>query len=190
MINVILKIIILVSLWYLSIFTLLWVKRKADFLNDKVVKTNNLGVTSLLSLLYQIEMILHLTKFTFNKANIYFENKNTQERKMRVLQNVVHHLNQNLKRDLDIKTVSPSTSNGIDIWIYLTNNLKDSERNSLEDYFSGVLSKYTNEFGLDVLVVEQNLGAGWVAKFDVKTIEEATYNRMARQTEIKQEEDF
>ena len=82
MINVILKIIILVSLWYLSIFTLLWVKRKVDFLNDKVVKTNNLGVTSLLFLLYQIEMILHLTKFTFNKANIYFENKNTQERKM------------------------------------------------------------------------------------------------------------
>ena len=54
----------------------------------------------------------------------------------------------------------------------------------------GVLSKYTDEFALDTLVVELNVGAGWVAKFDVKTIEEATHNRMVRQTEIIQEEDF
>lgn len=54
----------------------------------------------------------------------------------------------------------------------------------------GVLAKYTNEFALDYMHIEMNVGAGWVAKFDVKTFEEATHNRMARQTEIIQEEDF
>ena len=38
-------------------------------------------------------------------------------------------------------------------------------------------------FALDYMHIEMNVGAGWVAKFDVKTIEEATHNRMARQTE-------
>ena len=102
----------------------------------------------------------------------------------------MYHLNQNLNRDLEIKTVSPSTSNGVGIWIYLVNNLNDDEKFSLENYFIGVISKYTSEFALDVLTIEQVIGAGWVAIFDVKTIEEATYNRMARQTEINQEEDF
>ena len=68
--------------------------------------------------------------------------------------------------------------------------MNETEKSSLEDYFMGVLSKYTDEFALDTLVVELNVGAGWVAKFDVKTIEEATHNRMARQTEMIQEEDF
>ena len=76
------------------------------------------------------------------------------------------------------------------MWVYLVNNLDDNDKFSLENYFIGVISKYTSEFALDVLTVEQVAGAGWIAKFDVKTIEEATYNRMARQTEIKQEEDF
>ena len=38
--------------------------------------------------------------------------------------------------------------------------------------------------------VEINAGAGWVAKFDIKTIEEATYNRMARASEVETKEDF
>jgi hypothetical protein len=188
--KLILKMIILVSLCYLTIFIFLLLKRKAEFYSGKVVKTNKLKVASLQVLLYQVEMILLLAKFIFNKAQIYFEEKNTQNRKMIVLQNVVYHLNQNLNRELEIKTVSPSTSNGVGVWIYLVNNLNDDEKFSLENYFIGVISKYTSEFALDVLTVKQVIGAGWVAIFDVKTIEEATYNRMARQTEINQEEDF
>lgn len=69
---------------------------------------------------------------------------------------------------------------------YLVNSLNDSEESRLEDYFSGVLSK----FSLDILVVEQVAGAGWVAKFDVKPIAEADYNRMARASEVIQEEEF
>ena len=188
--KLILKMIILVSLWYLTIFILLLLKRKADFYSGKVVKTNKLKVASLQVLLYQVEMILLLAKFIFNKAQIYFEEKNTQNRKMIVLQNVVHHLNQNLKTELGIKIVSPATSNGIDIWIYLANNLKDADKTLLEDYFSGVLSKYTAEFALDILIIKQNAGAGWIATFDIKPVAEATYNRMARASEVTNENKY
>ena len=188
--KLILKMIILVSLWYLAIFIFLLLKRKADFYSGEVVKTKKLKVASLQVLLYQVEMILLLAKFIFNKAQIYFEEKNTQNRKMIVLQNVVHHLNQNLKTELGIKIVSPATSNGIDIWIYLANNLKDADKTLLEDYFSGVLSKYTAEFALDILIIKQNAGAGWIATFDIKPIAEATYNRMARASEVTNEDKY
>jgi hypothetical protein len=188
--KLILKMIILVSLWYLTIFILLLLKRKADFYSGKVVKTNKLKVASLQVLLYQVEMILLLAKFIFNKAQIYFEEKNTEKKKMIVLQNVVHHLNQNLKTELGIKIVSPATSNGIDIWIYLANNLKDADKTLLEDYFSGVLSKYTAEFALDILIIKQNAGAGWIATFDIKSVAEATYNRMARASEVTNEDRY
>lgn len=188
--KLILKMIILVSLWYSTIFILLLLKRKADFYSGKVVKTNKLKVASLQVLLYQVEMILLLAKFIFNKAQIYFEEKNTQNRKTIVLQNVVHHLNQNLKTELGIKIVSPATSNGIDIWIYLANNLKDEDKTLLEDYFSGVLSKYTAEFALDILIIKQNAGAGWIATFDIKPVAEATYNRMARASEVTNEDKY
>lgn len=91
---------------------------------------------------------------------------------------------------MGIKTVSPATTGGVDVWVYLTNNLNETEKSSLEDYFMGVLSKYTDEFGLDTLVVELNVSAGWVGKFDVKPIKEATYNRMTRQSSVEKEEDF
>ena len=188
--KLILKMIILVSLWYLTIFILLLLKRKADFYSGKVVKTNKLKVATLQVLLYQLEMILLFAKFIFNKVQIYFEEKNTQKRKMIVLQNVVHHLNQNLKTELGIKIVSPATSNGIDIWIYLANNLKDADKTLLEDYFSGVLSKYTAEFALDILIIKQNAGAGWIATFDIKPVAEATYNRMARASEVTNEDKY
>lgn len=91
---------------------------------------------------------------------------------------------------MGIKTVSPATTGGVDVWVYLAKNLNETEKNFLEDYFMGVLSKYTDEFGLDNLVVELNVGAGWVGKFDVKPIKEATYNRMTRQSSVEKEEDF
>lgn len=188
--KLILKMIILVSLWYLTIFILLLLKRIADLYRGKVVKTNKLKVATLQVLLYQLEMILLFVKFIFNKVQIYFEEKNTQKRKMIVLQNVVHHLNQNLKTELGIKIVSPATSNGIDIWIYLANNLKDADKTLLEDYFSGVLSKYTAEFALDILIIKQNAGAGWIATFDIKPVAEATYNRMARASEVTNEDKY
>ena len=140
------SILLVFFLWYALIYSFIFLKRRADFFTGKVVKTKNLKVVSLQILLYQIETIFHLAKSIFNKFQIYFEEKNTHKRKIIVLQNVVYHLNQNLNRDLEIKTVSPSTSNGVGIWIYLVNNLNDDEKFSLENYFIGVISKYTSEF--------------------------------------------
>lgn len=116
--------------------------------------------------------------------------KQLQDRKATVLQKVVNHLNQNLYHDLQLKTIAPATTDGIDIWVYLANNLNDDGQLLLENYFIGVISQYTIEFGLDVLTVELVAGAGWVAKFDVKTRGEAMYNRMTRQTTVSYEEDF
>lgn len=174
-------------------FNTLYISLKRQFLivSDEVVKRNeNLWEQCLLLTGKQVKfittLIQNVTLWWFNKK----ADEQLQVRKGTVLQNVVNHLNQNLSHDLQLKTINPATTGGVDVWVYLVNNLDDNDKFSLENYFIGVISKYTSEFALDVLTVEQVAGAGWIAKFDVKTIEEATYNRMARQTEIKQEEDF
>lgn len=185
---------------YLFIVLFLWqsvnvlcisLKRQFLILSDEVVKKNeNLWEQCLLLTGKQVKfittLIQNVTLWWFNKK----ADEQLQVRKGTVLQNVVNHLNQNLSHDLQLKTINPATTGGIDIWVYLANNLNDDEQLSLENYFTGVLSKYTREFALDVLTVELVSGAGWVAKFDVKTIEEATYNRMTRQTKFSYEEDF
>ena len=68
--------------------------------------------------------------------------------------------------------------------------MKDADKTLLEDYFSGVLSKYTAEFALDILIIKQNAGAGWIATFDIKPVAEATYNRMARASEVTNEDRY
>lgn len=169
----------------------IFLKRQFLIVSDEVVKRNEkLWEQCLLLTGKQVKIITTLIR---NVTLWWFKKKadeQLQVRKGTVLQNVVNHLNQNLSRDLQLKTINPATTGGIDIWVYLANNLNDDEQLSLENYFTGVLSKYTREFALDVLTVELVSGAGWVAKFDVKTIEEATYNRMTRQTKFSYEEDF
>ena len=169
----------------------IFLKRQFLIVSDEVVKRNEkLWEQCLLLTGKQVKIITTLIR---NVALWWFKKKadeQLQGRKGTVLQNVVNHLNQNLSHDLQLKTINPATTGGIDIWVYLANNLNDDEQLSLENYFTGVLSKYTREFALDVLTVELVSGAGWVAKFDVKTIEEATYNRMTRQTKFSYEEDF
>ena len=169
----------------------IFLKRQFLIVSDEVVKRNEkLWEQCLLLTGKQVKIITTLIR---NVTLWWFKKKadeQLQVRKGTVLQNVVNHLNQNLSHDLQLKTINPATTGGIDIWVYLANNLNDDEQLSLENYFTGVLSKYTREFALDVLTVELVSGAGWVAKFDVKTIEEATYNRMTRQTKFSYEEDF
>lgn len=169
----------------------IFLKRQFLIVSDEVVKRNEKLWEQCLSLTgKQVKIITTLIR---NVTLWWFKKKadeQLQVRKGTVLQNVVNHLNQNLSHDLQLKTINPATTGGIDIWVYLANKLNDDEQLSLENYFTGVLSKYTREFALDVLTVELVSGAGWVAKFDVKTIEEATYNRMTRQTKFSYEEDF
>ena len=169
----------------------IFLKRQFLIVSDEVVKRNEkLWEQCLLLTGKQVKIITTLIR---NVALWWFKKKadeQLQVRKGTVLQNVVNHLNQNLSHDLQLKTINPATTGGIDIWVYLANKLNDDEQLSLENYFTGALSKYTREFALDVLTVELVSGAGWVAKFDVKTIEEATYNRMTRQTKFSYEEDF
>lgn len=169
----------------------IFLKRQFLIVSDEVVKRNEkLWEQCLLLTGKQVKIITTLIR---NVTLWWFKKKadeQLQVRKGTVLQNVVNHLNQNLSHDLQLKTINPAITGGIDIWVYLANNLNDDEQLSLENYFTGVLSKYTREFALDVLTVELVSGAGWVAKFDVKTIEEATYNRMTRQTKFSYEEDF
>ena len=189
--NLLLKSLMFAIIWQSLNVLFIFLKRKFLYLSGTVHKREtNLYKESLLLSGVQIQTIISLIKKLFNWWSKEKETEQLQTRKSIVLKNVVNHLNQTLFQDLGIKTVSPATTGGVDVWVYLTNNLNETEKSSLEDYFMGVLSKYTDEFALDTLVVELNVGAGWVAKFDVKTIEEATHNRMARQTEMIQEEDF
>lgn len=185
---------------YLFIVLFLWqsvnvlcisLKRQFLILSDEVVKKNeNLWEQCLLLTGKQVKIITTLIRDVILWLLKKKADEQLQARKATILQNVVNHLNQNLSQDLQLKTINPATTGGVDVWVYLANNLDTNSQKELEEYFMGVLAKYTNEFALDYMHIEMNVGAGWVAKFDVKTIEEATYNRMARQTEIIQEEDF
>lgn len=189
--NFLLKSLMLAIIWqYLNVL-FIFLKRKFLYLSGTVHKREtNLFNESLLLSGVQIQTIISLIKEILNWWSKERETVQLQTRKSIVLKNVVNHLNQTLFQDLGIKTVSPATTGGVDVWVYLAKNLNETEKNFLEDYFMGVLSKYTDEFGLDTLVVELNVGAGWVGKFDVKPIKEATYNRMTRQSSVEKEEDF
>ena len=185
---------------YLFIVLFLWqsvnvlcisLKRQFLILSDEVVKRNeNLWEQCLLLTGKQVKfittLIQNVTLWWFNKK----AEEQLQVRKGTVLQNVVNHLNQNLSHDLQLKTINPATTRGIDVWIYLANNLDTNSQKELEEYFMGVLAKYTNEFALDYMHIEMNVGAGWIAKFDVKIIDEASYNRMARASKVETKEDF
>ena len=191
LIKIFFSLIIALFVWQGLNILYIFLKRQFLIVSDEVVKRNEkLWEQSLLLTGKQVKIITTLIR----NVTIWLLKKKADEqlqaRKATILQNVVNHLNQNLFHDLQLKTINPATTGGVDVWVYLVNNLDDNDKFSLENYFIGVISKYTSEFALDVLTVEQVAGAGWIAKFDVKTIEEATYNRMARQTEIKQEEDF
>ena len=185
---------------YLFIVLFLWqsvnvlcisLKRQFLILSDEVVKRNeNLWEQCLLLTGKQVKIITTLIR----NVTLWWFNKKAEEqlqvRKGTVLQNVVNHLNQNLSHDLQLKTINPATTRGIDVWIYLANNLDTNSQKELEEYFMGVLAKYTNEFALDYMHIEMNVGAGWIAKFDVKIIDEASYNRMARASKVETKEDF
>lgn len=189
--NLLLKSLMLAIIWQSLNVLFIFLKRKFLYLSGTVHKREtNLFNESLLLSGVQIQTIISLIKEILNWWSKERETVQLQTRKSIVLKNVVNHLNQTLFQDLGIKTVSPATTGGVDVWVYLAKNLNETEKNFLEDYFMGVLSKYTDEFGLDTLVVELNVGAGWVGKFDVKPIKEATYNRMTRQSSVEKEEDF
>lgn len=189
--NLLLKSLMFAIIWQSLNVLFIFLKRKFLYLSGTVHKreTNLFNEAFLLSGV-QIQTIISLIKENLNWWSKERETVQLQTRKSIVLKNVVNHLNQTLFQDLGIKTVSPATTGGVDVWVYLAKNLNETEKNFLEDYFMGVLSKYTDEFGLDTLVVELNVGAGWVGKFDVKPIKEATYNRMTRQSSVEKEEDF
>ena len=189
--NLLLKSLMLAIIWQSLNVLFIFLKRKFLYLSGTVHKREtNLFNESLLLSGVQIQTIISLIKEILNWWSKERGTVQLQTRKSIVLKNVVNHLNQTLFQDLGIKTVSPATTGSVDVWVYLAKNLNETEKNFLEDYFMGVLSKYTDEFGLDTLVVELNVGAGWVGKFDVKPIKEATYNRMTRQSSVEKEEDF
>lgn len=191
LITILLYLFLILLLWQSVNVLFIYLKRQFLIVSDEVVKRNEkLWEQCLLLTGKQVKIITTLIR----NITIWLLNKKADEqlqaRKATVLQNVVNHLNQNLFHDLQLKTINPATTGGVDVWVYLANKLDSTTETKLEDYFSGILSKYTNEFALDYLHIEMNAGAGWVAKFDVKTIEEATYNRMARASEVVQEEEF
>ena len=192
--NLLLKSLMFAIIWQSLNVLFIFLKRKFLYLSGTVHKREtNLFNEALLLSGVQIQTIISLIKENLNWWSKERETVQLQTRKsivLKILQNVVNHLNQNLAHDLQLKTINPATTRGVDVWVYLAKNLNETEKNFLEDYFMGVLSKYTDEFGLDTLVVELNVGAGWVGKFDVKPIKEATYNRMTRQSSVEKEEDF
>ena len=190
MFNFIISVMLTIVTWYLCLVLFFFTKRKADFYLNKVVQISNIWAYSFQVLLHQLSVLFNITNILFKKLLEYYSNEKLQQRKSVALNNVVNHFNQNLINELGIKTTQSATTGGVDVWVYLANELDPTTETKLENYFSGVLLKYTKEFALDILVIEPIEGAGWVAKFDVKPVAEAQYNRMARASEVVQEEEF
>ena len=189
--NTILSFLLYLFLWQSVNVLCISLKRQFLILSDEVVKRNeNLWEQCLLLTGKQVKIITTL----FRDVILWLLKKKADEqlqaRKATILQTVVNHLNQNLAHDLQLKTINHATTRGVDVWVYLANNLDTNSQKELEEYFMGVLAKYTNEFALDYMHIEMNIGAGWIAKFDVKTIDEASYNRMARASEVTNEDRY
>nr|DAV92464.1 MAG TPA: hypothetical protein [Caudoviricetes sp.] len=179
----------LALVWYLLIYSFIVIKSKSDFLSNKVVNvTTNYWAEAFQVFLAQLNWLSTRLKMLYNFLKTQQESSELEKRKLKVMYNVASHLNERLEEATNIKTVYPATVGNDDIWVYLSNKLSTQEKIDLENYFIGVLSKYTSEFALDRMAIELNAGAGWVAKFDVKIISEAQYNRMARASEVIIEE--
>lgn len=182
---------IVLFLWQIVNVLCISLKRQFLILSDEVVKKNeNLWEQCLLLTGKQVKIITTLIRDVILWLLKKKADEQLQARKATILQNVVNHLNQNLSQDLQLKTINPATTGGVDVWVYLANNLDTNSQKELEEYFMGVLAKYTNEFALDYMHIEMNVGAGWIAKFDVKIIDEASYNRMARASKVETKEEF
>lgn len=179
--------IILLTGWFATNFFYVLILRCLKHYNNKVMSVKfNPFLETFNVFDFQFGYLKLILKWLLDKK----QQEQLQERKSLDLQNVVNHLNHTLTNDLGIKATHPATTRGVDVWVYLANKLDSTSEAKLGEYFSGVLAKYTNEFALDILVIEQNAGAGWVAKFDVKPVAEAEYNRKARASEVVQEERF
>lgn len=175
--------------WYLIIVLLLFIKSKADFFSNKVTRVHtNYWAEAFQIYWHQLIWLQKILKSLFLLWKNKQEENERAKRKFNALANTINHINERIEEETGLKTVSPATTGGIDIWVYLSNDPSPQEKTNLENYFIGVLSKYTNEFALDRMSIEVNSGAGWVAKFDVKTASEAQYNRMARASEVNVED--
>lgn len=190
MFNFIISVVLTIITWYLCLVLFFFAKRKADFYSNKVVQTSNLWAHSFQVLVIQFDVFHGIAKTSLNKIKLYIENEQLKQRKEEALVKTKNHINSTLEKDLELNTTQPATTRGVDVWVYLANKLDSATETKLADYFSGVLLKYTEEFALDILVIEQIAGAGWIAKFDVKPVAEAQYNRMARASEVVQDEEF
>lgn len=116
-------------------FNTLYISLKRLFLivSDEVVKRNeNLWEQCLLLTGKQVKFITTLIQ----NVTLWWLNKKADEqlqvRKGTVLQNVVNHLNQNLFHDLQLKTINPATTRGIDVWIISLIILTQTPKRSLK----------------------------------------------------------
>ena len=175
--------------WYLIIFLFLFIKSKADFFSNKVTKVQTNHQAEAFQVYWnQLIWLQKTLKSLILLWKNQQENNERAKRKFNVLANTTNHINEKIEEDIGLKTVSPATTGGIDVWVYLSNKPSTQEEINLENYFMGVLSIYTSEFALDRMSIEINAGAGWVAKFDLKTTSEAHYNRMSRASDVHVED--
>ncbi|HEM4050459.1 TPA: hypothetical protein U1W10_000430 [Streptococcus suis] len=182
---------LLLTFWYLLMVAYSWlllIYRKYKKTDTLVEQNSWLEAIGLL--IIQASFIKQCICYVFDIVDNNMKQKEEQQKKQTALENVANHLDIKLFDDLNIKTTAPTSVNEEGIIVYLTNSLNNNEQHQLENYFIGVLSKYTAEYQLDVLFVEALAGAGWVAKFYVKASNEAKYNRMARASDIAEIEEF
>ena len=172
----------------------IFLKRQFLIVSDEVVKRNEkLWEQCLLLTGKQVKIITTLIR---NVALWWFKKKadeQLQVRKGTVLQNVVNHLNQNLSHDLQLKTINPATTGGIDIWVYLANNLNDDEQLSLERRILGLISFYDTDaeaYFLDFKADEEmfSMTGDHVARgFDCLELFETVYRRF--ESRLKKQEE-
>lgn len=186
-----LYIVLFLTSWYLLMVLFSWIL----FIYRKYKKTDtlleqNIWLEAIGLLIIQASFVKQCICYVFDIVNNKMMQTDEMKKKHNVLEDVAIHLDIKLFDDLNLVTTAPTAVNDDGIIVYLTNSLNENEQHQLENYFVGVLAKYTAEYGLDVLFVESIAGAGWVAKFYVKTANKAKYNRMARSSEVTEIEEF
>ncbi|MCI5871655.1 hypothetical protein [Streptococcus orisratti] len=171
---------------------ILWLDNQVKLSNQQV------GYQSFESLVKRAFLNTHIQlaklKFWSRKgAEKLIEHQNKQlqlERYNIALNGIVNELTYNFESSTNLKLTNKVWFNGWYLYIPITKEISLNLLSEVESYLLGVASKYTQEFSPDSLTCQNLQNIGWCLVLQLNYDQTAKFNRLARQQEIANPNDF
>lgn len=122
---------------------------------------------------------------------IEYQNKRfLYERYNIALNGIINELAYNFESSTNLKLTNKIWVNGWYLYIPITKKISLDLLLGIESYLLGVVSKYTQEFSPDSLTCQNLQNIGWCLVLQLNYEQTAKFNRLARQQEVPQPDDF